>query len=66
VSADGVNSPRRMLRIKEASTVLDIPESTLRRLCAKGKVPAKKVGRAWRVKGAYVDDATTWESEAAS
>lgn len=66
MSADVATSdPRRMLRIKEASTVLDIPESTLRRLCALGRVPAEKIGRAWRVKVAYVDKVTALPDEAA-
>lgn len=58
--------PRRMLRIKDASPVLDIPESTLRRLCALGLVPAEKIGRAWRVKVAYVDKVTTLADETTS
>lgn len=51
---------RRMLRLRDASPLLDIPVSTLRRLCARGEVPAEKVGRAWLVKRAYVDDVTSW------
>jgi len=48
-----------MLRLREASPVLDVPVSTLRRLCAQGLVPAEKIGRSWRVKGAYVDQVTS-------
>jgi excisionase family DNA binding protein len=55
-----------MLRIKDASPVLDIPESTLRRLCALGLVPAEKIGKGWRVKLAYVDEVTGWAPEATS
>jgi excisionase family DNA binding protein len=55
-----------MLRISVASPLLDIPASTLRRLCAKGKVPAVKVGRSWRVKGGYVAEVTGWTAEAES
>lgn len=50
MSADVVNTdPRRMVRLREAAVALDIPESTLRRLCAARKVPSRKVGRNWRV-----------------
>lgn len=55
-----------MLRIKDASPVLDIPESTLRRLCALGLIDAVKIGRAWRVKVAYVDKVTALTEEAVS
>ena len=67
VSADAATEDlRRMLRIRDASPLLDIPVSTLRRLCARGLVPAEKVGRGWRVKGAYVDEVTAWTRGAAS
>lgn len=59
MSADSAD-PRRMMRLSDASVVLDIPVSTLRRLCASGEVPAEKVGRGWRVKTAYVNDVTSW------
>ena len=54
---------RRMLRLRDASPLLDIPVSTLRRLCATGLVPAEKVGRGWRIKRAYVEDVTSWSPE---
>jgi excisionase family DNA binding protein len=67
VSTDAVSDdPRRMLRLRDASPLLDVPVSTLRRLCAAGRVPAEKVGRNWRVKRAYVDEVTAWAKEAAS
>jgi excisionase family DNA binding protein len=53
-----------MLRLRDASPLLDVPVSTLRRLCALGRVPAEKVGRNWRVKRAYVDEVTAWAKEA--
>lgn len=53
-----------MLRLSEASPLLNIPVSTLRRLCAKGKVPGVKVGRSWRIKGAYIAQVTTWTPDA--
>jgi excisionase family DNA binding protein len=67
VSAEAVtDDPRKMLRLKDASPLLDVPVSTLRRLCAAGRVPAEKVGRGWRVKRAYVDEVTAWARERAS
>ena len=60
------DDPRKMLRLKDASPLLDVPVSTLRRLCAAGRVPAEKVGRGWRVKRAYVDEVTAWEPEQVS
>jgi excisionase family DNA binding protein len=54
----------RLVRLRDAAPVLDIPLSTLRRLCALGEVPATKVGRGWRVKGAYMDEVTAWAGEA--
>jgi excisionase family DNA binding protein len=65
VSAKG-DDLRRMLRLRDAATLLDIPVSTLRRLCATDRIPAVKVGRGWRVNRAYVDEITSWENEAAS
>lgn len=53
-----------MLRLSEASPLLNTPVSTLRRLCAKGKIPGVKVGRSWRIKGAYVASVTTWTPDA--
>lgn len=65
MSAEAVaDDPRRMLRLRDASPLLDVPVSTLRRLCALGRVPAEKVGRNWRVKRAYVDEVTAWAKEA--
>lgn len=67
MSADiAAGAPCRMLRIKNASLVLDIPPSTLRRLCALGLVPAEKIGRSWRVKVAYVDKVTALADETTS
>ena len=67
VSAEAAtDDPRKMLRLKDASPLLDVPVSTLRRLCASGRVPAEKVGRGWRVKRAYVDEVTAWARERAS
>jgi excisionase family DNA binding protein len=63
VSADAVGS-RRLVRLRDAAPVLDIPPSTLRRLCALGKVPAEKIGRGWRIKGAYMDEVTAWAGKA--
>jgi excisionase family DNA binding protein len=54
----------RLVRLRDAAPVLDIPLSTLRRLCALGEVPATKVGRGWRVNGAYMDDITAWSGKA--
>ena len=39
----GIERPR-LVRLRDAAPVLDVPLSTLRRLCALGKVPATKVG----------------------
>lgn len=64
MSADvTTDDPRRMLRLRDASPLLDIPVSTLRRLCVNGRVPAEKVGRGWRIKRAYVDEVTSWSPE---
>jgi excisionase family DNA binding protein len=49
-----------MVPISEASPLLKIPVSTLRRLCARGAVPAEKVGQRWRIKGAYMASVTSW------
>jgi excisionase family DNA binding protein len=54
----------RLVLLCEAAPVLAIPRSTLRRLCAKGQVPAEKVGRGWRIKGAYMDEVTAWAGKA--
>ncbi len=65
MSADAATAePRPMLKLSKASRLLDIPESTLRRLCAKGRVPAVKVGRGWRVNGAWVESEAAWPREA--
>ena len=55
-----IRPPLPMLPISEAAQLLKIPASTLRRLCARGVVPAEKVGRHWRIKGAYIDSVTSW------
>ena len=52
-----------MLTISEAAPLLRVPESTLRRLCAQRKIPSLKVGRAWRIKGAYIEDVMSWTPE---
>ena len=62
VSADAVTEdPRRMVRLRKAAVALDIPESTLRKLCAAGKVPSRKVGRNWRVSLPWVNADTDAE-----
>ena len=62
MSADVVSTdPRRMVRLRKAAVALDIPESTLRRLCATGKIPARKVGRNWRVSLPWVNADTDAE-----
>ena len=57
---------RRLIVLAEAAEIFDIPKSTLRRLCATGRVPAEKVGRGWRVKRGYLDQVTAWPAEEAS
>ena len=37
-----------ILDVRRAAIFLDITQPTLRRLVREGKVPAKKVGKAWR------------------
>ena len=37
-----------ILDVRRAALYLDITQPTLRRLVRDGKVPAKKVGKAWR------------------
>lgn len=64
VSADaGSADPRQMVRLREAAGILDIPESTLRRHAAAGKVPARKLGRLWRVNRAWLTATTAWTGE---
>jgi hypothetical protein len=59
-----VSAPRatkgRLLRISEASPILNIPETTLRRLCASERVPSEKIGRCWFIKAAYIEAVTSW------
>jgi excisionase family DNA binding protein len=49
-----------MVVLRKAARLLDIPEPTLRRLCASGDVPARKIGRGWRVKSAYIAEVTAY------
>jgi len=50
----GERDQRQWLRLSTAAALLDMPESTLRRLCLHGRVPARKVGHCWRISAAYV------------
>jgi excisionase family DNA binding protein len=46
----------RLMTIKEAAHYLRLTNSTLYKLVQKGKVPASKVGGAWRFKKGRLDD----------
>jgi excisionase family DNA binding protein len=43
-----------LLTTEEVAELLRVHENTVRQLIASGKLPATKVGRAWRVKKADV------------
>ena len=41
---------KRLLSVTEAASILDAPVSTVRRWCARGIVPAERVGSRWRIR----------------
>ncbi|MBE7556740.1 MAG: helix-turn-helix domain-containing protein [Anaerolineales bacterium] len=45
-----------VMTIREVSTYLRIPQSSLYKLAQEGKIPGKKVGRHWRFHRAAIDD----------
>jgi len=44
-----------LLTVKEASAILRVSDQTVRRMIADGQIPARKVGRAWRMKRESVE-----------
>jgi excisionase family DNA binding protein len=40
----------RWIDVQDAASVLDMSERTVRHLCAKGELDARKFGRAWRIR----------------
>lgn len=47
--------PGDVLTIKELSTYLKIPKSTLYKLVREGKIPSQKIGRHWRFRKRAID-----------
>jgi excisionase family DNA binding protein len=45
-----------VLTLGEAAEVLRIPQATARMLCREGRLPAIKLGQAWRVPKAWLAD----------
>ena len=54
----GAAAPARVLRIAEASDMLGIPPSTLRRHCARAVADAVKIGGRWFVRRSWIDFVT--------
>ncbi|RLB95795.1 MAG: DNA-binding protein [Deltaproteobacteria bacterium] len=48
-------NPGDVLTIKELSTYLKIPKSTLYKLVREGKIPSQKIGRHWRFRKRAID-----------
>lgn len=47
----------RWIDVPTAASILDMSNRTVRHLCAKGELPARKFGRAWRIeRGAVLPD----------
>jgi excisionase family DNA binding protein len=40
---------QQYVSVKTAAEILAMPERTVRYHCQKGRMPARKVGRAWRI-----------------
>lgn len=49
------NPETEMMTIRELGTYLKMPEKTLYRLAAEGKVPGFKVGASWRFRKSEID-----------
>jgi excisionase family DNA binding protein len=45
----------RWIDVQTAARILDMPERTVRHHCAVGELPARKYGRAWRVRKSAVE-----------
>jgi excisionase family DNA binding protein len=45
-----------VMTIREVSTYLRIPQSSLYKLAQEGKIPGKKVGRHWRFHRTAIDE----------
>lgn len=50
------DQPDNVLTIKELSTYLKIPKSTLYKLVREGKIPCQKIGRHLRFHRATIDE----------
>ena len=55
-AADASPSRRRVLTVREISDYLRISEATVRRLLARGDLPAFRVGKGWRFELTAIDD----------
>jgi excisionase family DNA binding protein len=51
VSASG----DQVLTPEEAAAIVKLPVKTVRELCARGEIPARKMGRRWRIPAWFVD-----------
>ena len=49
------NSESEMMTLRELATFLKMPEKTLYRIAAEGKVPGFKVGASWRFRKSEID-----------
>lgn len=49
------NTESEMMTLRELAAYLKMPEKTLYRLAAEGKVPGFKVGGAWRFRKTEID-----------
>jgi len=50
-----LNPKTEMMTIRELGAYLNIPEKTLYRIAAEGKVPGFKIGASWRFRKSEID-----------